>query len=379
MKQLLALAAALAVVSCAGQPASARPPARATAGQVYVQAATEQSVWVVDAATGQVVRTMPAGVPSPDWRRLYRLAAGALDVLDPLTGLRVATHPAPAWAQVVRTSGDGRWLVFARSAASDRFQVQDAEWAAGPVDVALRGTFTFDGISADGRRLYLLERLGGVRYQVRLYDVAAGALAPYVIVDKQNVGEEMSGSALASYVTRTGAMQLTLYERRPGEGGAFVHALPIGQAMQWAFCVDLPGPSTGWAFAAAPDGRRFYAVNPAGGSVVELDGADIGPPDVRRGQIAAGGTGEPAIAVSPDGRTVYAGSGSGVVAVDVRTLAVRATGLAGRAVTALAVAPDGGAVYAVSGTLLLRLDPRTLGPAGQVTLGRSPGAILRVA
>jgi DNA-binding beta-propeller fold protein YncE len=375
MKWFHALAAALAVVACAGQPASAPPPARATAGQVYVQAGAEGSLWVVDTAAGQVVRTMPAGVPSPDWRRLYHLAGGALDVLDPLTGLRVGTRPAPAWAEVVRTSADGRWLVFARSGPSDRFQVQDAAWAAAPVDVALPGAFTFDGISGDGQRLYLLERLGGERYQVRLYDVAAGALAPYVIVDKLNIGEEMSGTALASFATRSGLMQLTLYQRAQGQ--AFVHALPIGQAMQWAFCVDLPGPSSGWAFAPAPDGRRFYAVNPAGGRVVELDGVNVGPPEMRQGRIVTAGAGEPALAVSPDGKTLYAGSGSGVLAVDVGTLAVRATGLAGSAVTALAAAPDGGAVYAVSGARLLRLDPRTLAMAGKVALGEAPGAIVR--
>jgi hypothetical protein len=239
---------------------------------VYVQVAAEPSFRVIDASTGEVVRTMPAGTPSPDWRWLYRISGGAVDVLDAEAGLQVAAHPAPSWAQVVRTSADGRLLVFARSGPWDRFQVQNAAWTSGPVDVALQGSFTFDGISADGRRLYLLEWLGADRYHVRMYDLVRGALAPYVIVDKLNISEDMSGTALASFATRTGEMQLTLYQRAPGRGGAFVHALPIGQPMQWAFCVDLPGPSIGWAFAAAPDGRRFYAANPADGRVVELNG-----------------------------------------------------------------------------------------------------------
>jgi hypothetical protein len=179
MRWFLALAVALAVSACAARPAATTPTGHAIAGQVYVQAAAgEPSLLVVDSATGQVVRTMPAGVPSPDWRRLYRLSAGALDVIDPLTGLRVASHPAPSWAEVVRTSADGGWLVFARTGPSDRFQVQDAAWTSGPMDVALHGSFTFDAISADGRRLYLLERLGGDRYHVRLYDLVTGALAP---------------------------------------------------------------------------------------------------------------------------------------------------------------------------------------------------------
>jgi DNA-binding beta-propeller fold protein YncE len=377
MRWMLALAAALAAVACGGALPAAEPTAHAVAGQVYVQAAGEPSLWVVDAATGQVVRSMPAGVPSPDWRRLYRLSAGALDVLDPLTGRVVAAHPAPSWAQVVRTSADGGWLVFATTGPSDRFQVQDAAWASGPVDVALRGGFTFDGISADGRRLYLLERLGGDRYHVRMYDLVVGALAPYVIVDKQNISEDMSGTALASFATRTGEMQLTLYQRADGQGRAFVHALPIGQAAQWAYCVDLPGPSSGWAFAAAPDGRRFYAANPGDGRIVELDGQNVGPPDMRQRQVPAGGAGAPSLALSPDGATLYVGGGTGVVAVDARTLAVRAAGLAGQPVSALATAPDGGVVYAVSGSRLLRLDPRSLAEAGEVTLHGPLGAILR--
>jgi len=329
---------------------------------------------VIDARTGDVARTLPAGTPSPDWRRLYRVAGGALEVIDPATGLRVETHPAPDWARVVRTSPGGHWLVLAAAGPADRFQVQDAAWAAPPVAVALPGSFTFDGISEDGQRLYLLERLGGDRYHVRRYDLGRGALSPSVIVDKTDASADMSGTGLASFATRSGLTQLTLYQRSPGEGPAFLHVLPIGQPEAvWAFCVDLPGPSTGWAFAAAPDGQRFYAVNPADGRVVELNQRDpLGPPDVRQRRVEAGGAGEPALAVSPDGRTLYAGTGSGVMALDAGTLSPRATGLAGQAVTAVAVAPDGGAVYAASGSRLLRLDPRSLALAGAVT-PRGPG------
>jgi hypothetical protein len=310
-----------------------------------------------------VARTLPSGTPSPDWRWLYRLTGGGLDVIDPTTGIVVATHTVPSWADVVRTSADGAWLVFARSAPWDRFQVQDAAWASPPVDVAMKGGFTFDGISNDGHRLYVLEQLGAGHYHVRMYDLQAGALAPYVIIDKSDVSEDMSGSAVASFATRSGEMQLTLYQRPAGQGSAFVHALPIGQAVPWAVCVDLPGPSTGWTFAAAPDGRHFYAVNSGAGEVVELDGQNIGPPDLRQGHIAPV-AGESVLAVSPDGDTVFAGSGSGVLAIDTGTLEVRTKGLAGQAVTALAAAPDGRSVFAVSGSRLLRLDPRSLAQVG---------------
>src|SRR5262249_43133939 len=155
------LVLALVAAACAGQPAVTPPPA---AGQVYVQAGAEPSTWVVDWASRQVARTLPAGTPSPDWRSLYRLSAGKLDTLDPLAGRVTGSRPVPDWAQAVRTSSDGRWLVLSRTGPGDRFRVQDAAWAAAPVDVALEGAFTYDGISPDGRRLYLLEHLGPAHY-----------------------------------------------------------------------------------------------------------------------------------------------------------------------------------------------------------------------
>ncbi len=110
---------------------------------------------------------------------------------------------------------------------------------------------------------------------------------------------------------------------------------------------------------------------------MELDGQNIGPPGMWQQHIAVSGPGEPALAMSPDGATIYVGSGSGILAVDAGTLTVRATGLAGQRVRALAAAPNGTGVYAVTGaSQLLRLDPRSLGVAGDVTLTGPPGAIL---
>src|SRR5215472_6652153 len=171
-------------------------------------------------------------------------------------------------------------------------------------------------------------------------------------------------------------MQLTLYQRS-ASGRAFVHELPIGQDAPFAFCVDLPGRADGWVFAAGPDGRRFYAANPADASVVELTvQPGLVPAALRVGRLASRG-GQPAAAVSPDGSTLYIETGSQLEAVATGTLAVRARGLAGQQVTSLAMAPDGSTLYAVSGaTKLLRLDPRTLAVAGEVTVPGPLGAIL---
>jgi hypothetical protein len=305
MKWFLATAPAMAIVlaACAGQPPHVVPPPPAPAvvapGQLYTTSG-DRTIRVIDAATGQMVRTLPAGAPAPDWRRLYVLQAGRLDVIDPATGLTTASHPAPGWARVVQTSADGRWLVFAGDAPGDRFQLRDAAFAAPPVDVRLSGRFTLDGLSGDGRRLYLLEWLDAGHYQIRMYSVALGRLSSGVIADKREIGRPMSGVAVRSLTTGDGMLQLTLYQRS-ARGEAFVHALPIGQNAPFAWCEDLPGPAEGWSFAPGPDGKRFLRGQRGCGQGGRADGArrrradpaSSARCDARRGRRSAGRRGQP--------------------------------------------------------------------------------------
>jgi hypothetical protein len=278
-------------------------------------------------------------------------------------------------------AGGGRWLVFG-APDSGLFQVQDAEFASPPVAVHLDSRFTFDGLSGDGRRLYLLEWLGSGRYQVREYDLLNRELAPQVIADKSELGQPMSGQAGASFTSRNGALQLTLYERS-AKARAFVHALPVGQDVPFAYCVDRPGPDSGWGFVGGPDGRRFYAASPLAGSVVEIvEQGATNNPGVRQGDLgrrADRGRRAPAAVVSSDGSTLYVAMDNGLVAVDTRTLRPRATGLDGVSIDALGAAPDGSALYALAGpTRLLRIDPRTLAPIGSTSLDSPMEAILHV-
>jgi hypothetical protein len=363
MKRSLALVAALVAaalaIACGGQaPAGAGRPGQAAGaggaeaearGLVFLPGAS--AIKVVDGASGRVRGTLPAGTPSPDWRRLYVLRDGTLDQLDTATGRAVESQPVPGWVRAVRTSANGRWLAFAGDGAPSRFQVQDAMRADRPTTVELPGTFTFDGLSNDGRRLYLLQWMEPGRYQIRMFDLSSGRLDPAVIADKREVGELMSGEALTSLTTRGGAMQLTLYQRSAADQ-AFVHALPIGEPQPFAFCEDLPAPAAGWGFVAGPDGQRFYAVNPAAGWVVELRaGSAADEPRVRTGRIdpqpgaPAGVT--PAAAVSPDGATLFLSAASGLVRVDTSTLQATGRVPAGGPVAAIAFASDGSALYAM--------------------------------
>jgi hypothetical protein len=391
MKRFLTLVLALPVLiaaACSSQPAAAptKPP---PVGVVYLGAA-DGAMAVIDAASSRVARTLPAGTPSPDWTRIYAAGGGALTVTDALTGAALASHPAPSWAGTVRTSPDGRWLALASTAPGtrSRFQVQDAAFARPAVRVDLPGSFTFDGVSNDGRRLYLLEWIAPGRYHVRMYDLAAGRLSPDVIAEKgAPPGSAMSGEAVNSLATADGLEQLTLYQRN-AEGHAFVHVLPIGpdgafgQHQPIAFCVDLPGPAEGWLMVPGITGSWFYAVNPTAGLVVGLAASGGQPPDVVQGRFppAGGAPTDAAAAVSADGKTLYIGGATGLLALSTASFSVKARALQDRTITGLAVAPDGSSIYAVSAlSRLLRIDAQALKPVADVAMVAPFTTVVRVA
>ena len=353
-------------------------------GLVYLSAGSR--IVVLDAASGQVARELPAGTPSPDWRWVYTVGQGQLQKLDTATGQAAAGIPASDWAQAVRTSADGTWLVLtgASTGPPSRFEVMDNGFTRKPVTVTLPGAFTFDGLSNDGMRLYLLEWVRQGSYQVRMYDLARGLLYPNVIADKREVGQLMSGEALTSLTTSDGSAQLTLYQQS-AKNEAFVHELPIGwdpHSNPFAWCEDLPAPASGWGFVkGARD--HFYAVNPQAGWVVDMKSRFSGAGGNSR-QAHTGVTARapqnglpPAAAVSPDGDRLFLSTWPGLVAVDTGSLKVTGRFLDGERIRGLGFAPDGSALYAVSEAgSLLRIDPRTMVKVSDVRLGAPLEAIL---
>jgi DNA-binding beta-propeller fold protein YncE len=114
--------------------------------------------------------------------------------------------------------------------------------------------------------------------------------------------------------------------------------------------------------------------------VVELTAHGADEPTLRQARGATPGAAgaQPAAAVSPDGGTLYAALGGGVVAIDTAALSARAHGLDGRQVTGLATSPDGTTVYAIEGsTRLLVVDARSLAVARDVPMGGKVEAIQR--
>jgi hypothetical protein len=209
-----------------------------------------------------------------------------------------------------------------------------------------------------------------------MYDLGQGQLKPFVIADKQErPGSLMSGSAAQSLTAKDGQTQLTLYERNANDQ-AFVHVLPIGEEVPYAFCVDLPAPSAGWVLTPSPDGQRFYAVNPLSMAVAAITARGSHPPDVRtahiRGQAAAGfvRTAEakepvdhPTAAVSPDGSALYLAQRDSLTRIETRQLAsAKAEALTASDRVGNVVFGPSGWLYAVSASTgeMLRVDPATL-------------------
>ena len=142
-------------------------------------------------------------------------------------------------------SGDGRTLVVASygplpgDAGTTRFLSLRAKTLRPQRRIELRGSWSFDAISPDGSRLYLVEHISAgpsPRYRVRAYDLAAGRLLPNAVIDRLVSKAIMGGQPATRATTPDGRWAYTLYARTKGK--PFVHALDT--ARRRAFCIDLP-------------------------------------------------------------------------------------------------------------------------------------------
>jgi hypothetical protein len=140
-------------------------------------------------------------------------------------------------------SADGRTLVLIRPRlgfpqSRTVLAILDARTLAPRRTVRLRGDFSFDAISPDGRRLFFIHYLSPTdptRYEVRTFDAVAGRLAREPLVDPREPGEKMHGLPLSRATSADGRWAYTLYDA--GTHAPFVHALDTiaGRAR----CIDV--------------------------------------------------------------------------------------------------------------------------------------------
>jgi hypothetical protein len=158
----------------------------------------------------------------------------------------------PAVAQDGTTTGlsaDGGTLVLVRPRVAypqrrTQLAVLDAASLRLRSTITLRGDFSVDAISPDGRALYLIQytsRSNPFAYAVRSLNLRSGRLDRSEIVDPRERDEAMNGLPLSRAMSPDGRWAYTLYD---GMGSApFVHALDT--TARHARCIDLPALSAG--------------------------------------------------------------------------------------------------------------------------------------
>lgn len=142
-------------------------------------------------------------------------------------------------------SGDGRTLVIASygplpgSPGTTRFLPIDTKTLRPGRAIELEGSWSYDAISPDGQRLYLIEHLSlapSPRYRVRVFDLAAGRLLQQSVIDKAASEAIMRGEPATRATSADGRWAYTLYARQ--KHAPFVHALDTSRRQ--AYCIDLP-------------------------------------------------------------------------------------------------------------------------------------------
>ncbi len=374
----------LAASACGGRaPALAAPSASAlvpSAERLLIEGASASEL--VDAATGGVLATLPAGVVSPTGDLIVRLSLdpsgntqiGGVDLAGrKVLGLGLAGRyelPAAYGPAPSGFSANGKWLVLVERAANEsHFALIDVARGAVAKTVTLSSRFTFDAVHNDGSAMYLIEHPspGSTKYNVRFYDLAAGVLKPDIIFDKVAISSVdptiglMDGIFHVSVAPTSGDWSYGLYMRP--NGSPFVHALNVPG--HYAHCiVDVAGKwtrSSMFSMALSPDGRGLFVVDTAGGNATRIDG--LTQKVVRKASFGTrDGSADPAAAsaaVSPDGSRLYATAPRGIVMLQTTDLALRAWLAPDVAARSLAVSADGSVLYALAGSDVVVVDAGT--------------------
>lgn len=253
---------------------------------------------VVVATTGLLAGTARAdGGPSPGLldggqgvqtddgaRRYVTLASEARTVVVDLREGAVVRHAEirGAWGVPMvafdgTTAGvtpDGRTLILSGTIGVPRstFALVGTHRLRLRETIALRGAFSFDAASPDGRTLFLIQHLGlaADRYRVRAYDVARRRLVGRVVSDPREKTAAMHGYPVTRATSSDGRWVYTLYHAQ-GDRHTFVHALDT--VRRDARCIDLPAASSDsvWAFGLELRGDELAVVDEYGELHARID------------------------------------------------------------------------------------------------------------
>lgn len=225
-------------------------------------------VRVLDLTNGRTRWHLPAGILTGSV--LVHQDGTVLTWFDAATGARLtdAIVPQRGAYTLVGSSADGRIAVLARTQRNETSFALVGPHSARSVTLGRHASWGFDALSGD--RLYLLQYLQN-GYEVRLYDLARNRLDPKPLKDA-NEPALIRGAPWQRLASRDGRYLFTLYV--DGNGRAMIHELDLRSAT--ARCVDLPGrgdfnSAAGYALALSPDGRTLWAASTGYGVAVTVD------------------------------------------------------------------------------------------------------------
>jgi hypothetical protein len=404
--------ALVAVFFVAGCGKAITPPMTGGGYTLYEAASTTSSqlVSVIDSRSHVVELTLPWGVLAG--HHLYSVTARTLSDIDPQTGSVTRKLALPGYFQLPRVtasgvagglSQNGRWLVLQHvpdktDQLGSNMLIVDTSTMRSAQPADLPGSFQFDAVSNDGKRIYLIEYLSAASYRVRVYDVDIRQLDETIVVDKTDPTESMSGIRLSGVASPDGQWLYSVYAR-PNKP-AFIHALNLGSP--YAFCLELSGSGyqtsaadLQWSLALSADGTHLFAANGARGLVtevyVDLNGfpsitriAHVNTPKASAGGLVQGVTAKElatgGAVLSTDGKTLVMTGKTGVAWVDVATLQTRSQHLRDWTVWSLGLSADGSMVYALSDREMIAELPLA-NPDAATTFGApsaQPIALIRV-
>jgi hypothetical protein len=158
-------------------------------------------------------------------------------------------------------SHDGRTLVLGQlqPGSPSGFLVYDTRTLRMKQAITLPGAFSFDALSPDASRMYLIQyTLAGdyAHYVVRAYDLRTNRLLPGRIADHAQKSWVMNGFPMSRTTSADGRWVYTLYQNG-GNGYPFIHALDTVRGV--AHCIGLPMTNGLWNVALALHGGTLAA------------------------------------------------------------------------------------------------------------------------
>lgn len=378
----------LLLAACASPAAPTLPPAQPTAApQVNVEppdiffARPEGSrgpAIAYDMVSGASLFDLPPGLASADGRfffsashledsttslNTYNFYTGEVAAHFPLTDMWILSGVSPTgnWLALTRLPSDEEKAAWTQADAwTTDIQILNAQTGEIAHTLTLDGNFEVETISADGQSLYLIQHLPAVNpdhYLIRLYDLSNESLVADPLRSK-TTDEVMAGYAIEGLASQNGKWLLTLYLSTLRDT-AFVHALNLVD--KFPICLDLPSGKGDfdqlkfYTLALSPDGKTIYAANAALGVVAEVGLDDLAGYGLRNETHFETPAYSPLLTVkaqnarsllSPDGSTLYFTSGQNIWVYDTKNRKVSGPFETSGLVTGFGVSRAGDRLYA---------------------------------